>query len=188
MSHFFASYYFRRVDLDVAAYERAFRRHLQEQGIQFVMGSRQLWIVTYKHAWYALGENGGEVQVTRLNTDHDWGIPYTRRVNESFSEPVSPLTLAYRVLRFIKGEPIDWELELEDDLMWYVILRRRRKALGLNLCELFTMTGYSPVDLSQWERGEKDIPTEARQRLEAALWPDCDEIPFTDLPEMEQAS
>jgi hypothetical protein len=87
-----------------------FMRLLDEQGARQVgnIGQRSA-VVLFASAYWALTDNGGELIVDKINSDglHPH-IPYT---SDAFT--MTTMTMVYRVLRALKGEPIDYDLVID---------------------------------------------------------------------------
>jgi len=64
------------------------------------------------YAVWSISDNGGELQVDRVNIDHEPGVPYT-----AWSSKLNLCTMAYRIAMRILGEPIEWDLRLDDGLL-----------------------------------------------------------------------
>jgi len=64
------------------------------------------WLVHDYGTWYWLNDNGGEVNVSRVNSG---ALPV------SVPEILQAATMAYRIACVLRGEPIDYAYRLDDD-------------------------------------------------------------------------
>ena len=87
-----------------------FMHLLDEQGARLVghIGKRSS-ILLYASQYWALTDNGGELIVDKINSDglHPH-IPYT---SDAFT--MTTMTMVYRVLQAMKGQPIDYGLVID---------------------------------------------------------------------------
>lgn len=61
------------------------------------------------NATWLLGENGGEVNLWKPNTDTHRAVPYT-----SDSAPLNAATMAYRIAQMLFGGSVDWQVRWPD--------------------------------------------------------------------------
>lgn len=67
-------------------------------------------IVEYGYELWAFGDNGGELNLWKLNhwSETVASIPYVEH-----NLPVDPWTMAYRISHTIKGKPVDWQHRMD---------------------------------------------------------------------------
>lgn len=86
---------------------------LESQGVKIrAQLSPSAAIITYGGWWWLLYDNGGELNLEKLNIPDEsvYGIPYT-----STLFPMDSVTMAYRVLQALKGQGIDWTWHAPSD-------------------------------------------------------------------------
>lgn len=62
-----------------------------------------------RRGWHLIGDNGGEINIYRINHYHVAAIPFTHR-----HEYIDADTMAYRIAKAIRGEIIDWTFRVPD--------------------------------------------------------------------------
>ncbi|NIV38010.1 MAG: hypothetical protein GWN58_53930 [Anaerolineae bacterium] len=65
-------------------------------------------IVEYGNRWYAVFDNGGEIDVDLINVEH-----LRPSVPTETNPRIDTDTTAYRLAQVIKQQPIDWEYRLD---------------------------------------------------------------------------
>jgi hypothetical protein len=87
-------------------------KELDKLGVRTtIVGTTGASVIETNYAYFLLSDNGGEVNLNKVNSgDQIHSIPYT-----IFRTPISPATLAWRIVQKIEGKTdgeIDWEKQL----------------------------------------------------------------------------
>lgn len=71
--------------------------------------SERSFLFTYNNEMYLINDNGGEFNVL-VNDEHFTNIPYT-----SYSIPLNPETVTYRIMQVVQGLPVDYDYKVKSD-------------------------------------------------------------------------
>lgn len=97
-----------RREAEQALFKNTLKR-LRSQAVYVVAQVSGMAFVSYKGVIYSLADNGGEINVERVNWEFSGAAPMYWH-----DELLNPETMMYRVLALMKGDEVDWQLRLEE--------------------------------------------------------------------------
>lgn len=91
------------------------KRFLETQGVSIFHEVEGAMMVEFKHKYWLISENGGELMIGKVNSEElDRSIAYTDWDSHLTHKILGAGTIGLRVMSALKEEQIDWGFDMPD--------------------------------------------------------------------------